>query len=163
MTIRRDSVFVSSVLFTIALVRMAAWCVSAALSGRETAGSTPGYRAAAQIMRDLGVSCLAIILVALIVSWTGYLRRFRWAWAVMFVVVWGWAFPLSVLPFLQHKLALSVPEWLYSAMYQPGPARIAAESVLVFALMVIALLIPIKSFFLVRERAGPIVDKSLSR
>jgi hypothetical protein len=43
----------------------------------------------------LGVACRAIILIGLIVIWTGYVMRARSAWLVMFVVTWVWAFPLS--------------------------------------------------------------------
>ena len=103
-----------------------------------------------------GVASLAVILIGLIVVWTGYIKRVRWTWAVMFVVVWVWAFPLLVMPLLGHRRSLSLPEWIYTAIYYPGSARAYAESVLLFLLMVIALLLPMRSFFLVREGTRPI-------
>jgi hypothetical protein len=102
-------------------------------------------------MSDLSVVCLAIILIGLIVIWTGYVKRARSAWFVMFVVAWIWAFPLLVLPLFRGRVVLTFSEWLYDAIYQPGSDRTWAELVLIFLLMVIALLLPIKSFFLVRE------------
>jgi len=44
-------------------------------------------------MSDLSVACLAVILIGLIITWTGYIKRERWTWFVMFIVVWAWAFP----------------------------------------------------------------------
>ena len=157
MRVRADSVFISSLLFTIALVCLIPAFWANFLTGRDKiwlAKLDAGYRLAAQTMSDLSVVCLAIILIGLIVIWTGYVKRARWTWFVMFIVVWVWAFPLLVLPLFkalfEGRIVLTFPEWLYSAIYQWGSPRIWAESVLIFLLMVIALLLPIKSFFLVR-------------
>ena len=157
--IRADSVFISSVLFTIALlglIRPALWCYFSGSDKVALAKLDVGFRAEAQMTHYLGVACLAIILIALIVIWTGYIKRARSAWLVMFVVTWVWAFPLFVLPIFKGTIVLTLPEWLYSAIYQPGAPRIWAESVLIFSLMVVALLLPMKSIFLVRERPEPI-------
>ena len=112
MRIRSDSVFVSSVLHTVALV----FLVWAGL-GNYFSGS-------------------AVILIGLIVVWTGYVKRSRSAWFVMFAIVWLWAFPIFVLPFLagtlRGKLELSLSEM---------------ESALVFCLMVTGLVLPIRKFF----------------
>jgi len=78
----------------------------------------------------------------------------------MFVLVWAWAFPLFVLPLFKGTIVLTFSEWLYSAIYQDGSPRIWAESLLIFLMMVIALLLPIKSFFLVREIQGPVHGSS---
>jgi ABC-type spermidine/putrescine transport system permease subunit II len=59
----------------------------------------------------------------------------------MFVVTGVWAFPLFVLPIFKRTIVLTLPEWLYSAIHQPGAPRIWAESVLIFSLMVVALLL----------------------
>ena len=164
MRIRADSVFVSSVLFTIALLFLIPAGLWNALAGRDKtvlAKLDEGLRAEAQTSGYLGVACLAIILIGLIVIWTGYIKCARSAWLVMFVIAWAWAFPLFVLPLFKGTMDLTFPEWVYSAIYQPGSPRIWAESVLIFLLMVIALLLPIKSFFLVREIEEPIRRPSL--
>jgi hypothetical protein len=158
MRIRADSVFISSVLFTIALLCLIPAGLRNALAGRHEmvfAELDAGFRAEAQTASYLGVACLAIILVGLIVIWTGYVRRARSAWLVMFVVAWVWAFPLFVLPLFRGTIILSFSDSLYSAIYQPGSPRSWVESVLIFLLMVIALLLPIKSFFLAREIQEP--------
>lgn len=154
-------------LFTIALVCLIPAAVRNALAGRDKlalASLDAGFRAEAQTSGCLGVACLAIILIGLIVIWMAYLKRARSAWLVMFVVTWVWAFPLFVWPLFKGTIVLTFSEWLYSAIYQAGSPRIWAESVLIFLLMVIALLLPmIKSFFLVREAEESTPRPSLRR
>ncbi len=159
MRIRADSAFISSVLFTIALlclIRAALWNALAGHDKVVLAKLDAGFRAEAQTSSYLGIACLAVILIGLIVVWTGYVKRARSAWLVMFVVTWVWAFPLFVLPLFKGTIVLTFSESLYSAIYQAGSPRIVAESVLIFLFMVTALLLPMKSFFPVKERPGPI-------
>jgi hypothetical protein len=101
MRIRWDTVFISSVLFTIAML----WCVppffKGALAGYDKAGLKnldTGRRLYAQMGGSFGVASLAIILIGLIVTWAGYIKKVRWTWFVMFVIVWGWAFPVMAFP-----------------------------------------------------------------
>ena len=112
MRIRYDSVFVSSVLHTVALL-LFVW-----------AGLWNYF------------SGSAVILIGLIVVWTGYVKRSRSAWLVMFAIVWLWAFPIFVLPLLtgvvRWQLELSLSEF---------------EAALVFCLMVTGLVLPIRKFF----------------
>jgi hypothetical protein len=63
----------------------------------------------------------------------------------------AWAFPLLVLPLFKGTIVLTFSESLYSAIYQEGSPRTWVESFLIFLLMVIALLLPLRAFFLVRE------------
>ncbi len=160
MRIRTGSAFVSSVLFTIALVCLVPMIWANVITDHDRIWLTrldSGDRLAAQRMSDLSVVCLAIVLIGLIVLWTGYVKRTRASWAVMFVVVWVWAFPLLVLP-LFTKGGLSIREWLYTAIYYPGSARSWAQSA--FLLMVIALLLPARSFFLDAKVPRPIHTRS---
>jgi hypothetical protein len=100
-----------------------------------------------------GFASLAIILIGLIVAWTAYLNRIRWAWLVMFIVVWVWAFPVMILPILQQRKGISLTEWFQTAIQGAGPYRDLAVIVLMFSLLVIALILPIKSFFSRQESA----------
>ena len=80
MRIRRDLVFISSVLFTLSMFYLTPICLRAALAGHDkTTFETldAGYQAAAQTMSDLGIADIAVICVAMIVIWTGYLRKVR--------------------------------------------------------------------------------------
>ena len=166
MRIRRDSVFISSLLFTIALLGLVPWFLSAALAGHDKVSLQMldlGFRAEARRAGDLGIASLSIISIGLIVTWTGYVNRVRWTWFIMFIIVWVWAFPLLVLPLLQNPVSLTWAEWLFSAIYQPGSPRAWAESVLIFALMVIALLLPLKSFIRGAKTPEPICSSSPRR
>lgn len=154
MRFRRDLVFVSSVLFTIALSCLVPWCWRFASAGRDKIALEPldaGYRAAAHTMGDFGIACLTILSIGLLITWTGYVKSVRWAWFVMFIIVWLWAFPILVLPLFQVTIMVTLPEWVSLAIRKPGEARAWTESVLIFALMVIALALPIKTFFLRRD------------
>ena len=142
--------FISSLLFTTALLCVVPWFWRAAQAGHDSGsmeGLDAGYRAAAHTMGDLGVACLAIIFIGLIVTWTGYVNRARPAWFVMFVLVWVWAFPLLVLPLLQGTMVVTLADWISGTLRGAGFERAFTESVLVFTVMVIALILPIKSFF----------------
>jgi hypothetical protein len=68
----------------------------------------------------------------------------------------GMAFPLLVLPLFGGKISVTFSEWLYDAISEPGLARTHSESLLIFSLMVVALLLPIKRFFVAREVEEPI-------
>jgi hypothetical protein len=158
MKIRVDSVFLSCVLFTFALVCLIPTFSSNVLTQRDLrtiASLGDGYLSEAREMSDLSVASLAMILVALIVVWTGYRKRTRWTWFVMCIVVWAWAFPILLLPLFRGQLALTVAEWFYNAIDRPGLPRIAAELILTFLLMTIALVLPIKSFFFTSEPTEP--------
>ena len=155
MKIRADSLFISSVLFTIALLRLIPPVLRYALNERDQralALSDIGFPMEPMTMHYLGIACVAIILIGLIVIWTGYVRRARSAWLVMFVIVWAWAFPIFVRPIFPLTQPLTLPEFIFNAIYEPGPARIWMRFILSFSLMLIALVLPIKSFFLVGER-----------
>jgi len=162
MRIRTDSAFVSSVLFTIALVCLVPIFWANVITDRDKIWLAKlddgGYRLAAQRTSDLSVVCLAVILIGLIVLWTGYVKRTRASWGVMFVVVWLWAFPLLVLPLFTRE-GLSIRVWLYTVIYYRG-ASPWAKSNLVFLLMVIALFLPVKSFFLDPRVPRPIHRRS---
>jgi hypothetical protein len=155
--IRRDAVFVSSVMFTIDLLCLVPSSLANAMAGRDRAALEAldaGYQIAAKTMGDLGVASLAIISIGLIITWAGYVKNVRWTWFVMFIIVWGWAFPLLLLPFLGHTIVPTAGKILSDALKQSGLRRDFVETIVIFALMVIALILPIKEFFLSREVSG---------
>jgi hypothetical protein len=115
-----------------------------------------GWQVAMHATSKLGVASLAIILVGLTATWWGYINRVRWAWFVMFIIAWCWAFPLLVLPLLTHQISYTLVQLLYSAMHQRGFARVSTQSIAIFSLLAIALVLPIKSFFFVTPRKEPI-------
>lgn len=108
----------------------------------------------------LGVACLAIILIGLIVLWTGFVRRSRSAWFVMFVIVWFWAFPLFILPIgvplVRGRLELTFLEFFYNAIVVSGGPRTTVKLFLAFSLMVFALALPIGRFFITAKADQPV-------
>jgi energy-coupling factor transporter transmembrane protein EcfT len=102
-------------------------------------------------LAPVGFASLANIVVGLIVTWAGYIKGVRWTWFVMFVIAWVWAFPVLLLPYLQHwGNMVPITEWLPIALRESGPQRDFAEAVLTLLLMVLALALPVKTFFLRR-------------
>ena len=133
--IRRDVLFVSSVLFTIALVALVPSQWENALSGRYTSNQNA--------VHNLGIAGLAIISIALIVIWTGYIKGLRSAWFIMSIVVWAWAFPLMGI----WKLNYSNLSQALSEAKEPGLARVTVELAAILALLIIGLFLPAKAFF----------------
>ena len=105
------------------------------------------FKEIACLISGMGIDSLTFILIGLIVTWAGYVKRVRWTWFVLFIIVFGWAFPLMILPYFQMPIVLTASEWFARAVKEPGLARDSAEEVLIFSLMVIALFLPVKAFF----------------
>jgi hypothetical protein len=135
-----DSVLVSSILFTIALLFPVPDLVRDAAYKKDA------------LMQAAGFASLANILVGLLVSWTGFIRRSRSAWLVMFIIVWVWAFPVPILPLFEGTIDVTLFEWLADAWHRPGSGRFYAENIVLVSTMAIALFLPFKSFFW--RRAG---------
>ena len=162
MRIRHDVTFVSAILFTIALLAMVPSSLSATLALRHGTPPPPYYWQLEPI-GELGIVSLAMITIGLVVTWTGYLKKARSAWFVLLTIVWGWAFPVMLLPFVLHvNRSITLAEWISGALHDQITPRIFVESVLIFSLMVIALILPIKAFFWSQETAGNI-SKLVSR
>jgi len=100
----------------------------------------------AKLLSQIGIDSLAIVLIALVVMWTGYVNRVRWTWFVMFIIVWVWGFSFLVLPNLRYRHMLSRAGWIQAAKVSVL-ARHTVEQLLIFSLMVVALILPIRSFF----------------
>lgn len=132
--LRRDPVLLSSLLFTVALVFRVPELV------RDAVDRNPLYQA-------VGFASLANIAVGLVVVWSGFRNKYRWTWVVMFIIVWIWGFPLFIWPILQGKIVVTFAEWVSEAWHSPGSARIHTENIALFFVMLVALVLPLKSFF----------------
>jgi hypothetical protein len=109
----------------------------------------PNYHA------SIGITSLAIIAIGLFVTWAGYIKGVRWTWFVMFVIAWVWTFPVLILPFLRDwNPKGSTAQTLANAVHESGMARTFVGDVLAFLLMMLALILPAKTFILGRRR-GP--------
>jgi biopolymer transport protein ExbD len=117
-------------------------------------------------LAPLGLAYLGIVAIGLIVLWTGYRRRERWAWFVMLVALLFFYFPFSVLPVLLEIRRFGWPLlldllgafraggycWILSLRpnYSVGIACAFVpilSGLLNFLVMSVALLLPVKAFF----------------
>jgi hypothetical protein len=160
--IRHDLVFVSCVLFTIALVCLIPPVWDHVLAGYGDLKGLPGMdRAYVRSDSEVGKLTLALVFIGLIVTWTGYLNKVRWTWFVMFILVFGLAIPLGIWPLVVRSglVVEAVSDFILEAIgKKPATTpwvlwRSLFETISIFLLMVIALLLPVKSFF--SRRRGP--------
>ena len=161
MKIRHDAAFISSVLFTVALLSLVPWFWNEASAsgfyGYLRPGPTgplhdvdPRYRDLARTAGQLGGASLTVITIGLVVTWMGYVKRVRWTWFVMFAVVWGWAYPILEMRLLLHNLSWRwISDLVHDAMHDPNPhlPRVLLGALLIFSFMLIALVLPIGAFF----------------
>lgn len=165
MRIRRDAFFVSSVLFTIAFLLLVPPTWQNAQAGHpfwhfgrdaqrdKVVLVSMGSELAnyAVLLGQFGVANLALIVVVLIVIWKGYVKKLRWTWFVMFVIVWAWYFPLLVLPSLEYLRGFNLIKWLSSWVDLSSWSYNAPVWVSIFLLMLVALILPVGSFFRGRQ------------
>jgi hypothetical protein len=95
----------------------------------------------------MGCASLAVVVIGLIVTWAGYIRGVRWTWFVMFVITWGWAFPELILPYLYRWEPGTLYGTLAAAIEGDAIARSFVRVALAILLMVLALALPLKTFF----------------
>jgi hypothetical protein len=157
------------VLFTIALACFIPPEWANVLEGYvDTQGLDVWRREALRSFSDVGKLTLALIIIGLIVTWTGYLNKVRWTWFVMFILVYGLVFQLRIFPFVVH------PRWVVETVSDlileaagKKPVTISWDMawrafiypISIFLLMVIALFLPVKSFF--SRRTGPAMGSHL--
>jgi hypothetical protein len=147
MRIRHDAVFISGVIFTIALLAFVRESLVDASTWRhQSIPVVEDFLWIGNYYAPLGFASLAHSLVGLIVVWSGYVHRARWAWFVMFVIVWVYAFPVFMLPVLL-KLPVNLSVWFWEIVKDIPPSRLYAKGTVVFLLMVVALFLPARSFF----------------
>ncbi len=152
--LRRDSSFISSVLFTIVLAYLvpSSWRAAMVLRDVKTLHElAPELQGYAYTLHLLGLAALTIIAIGLLVTWTGFVQSVRWTWFVMFAIVWLWVFPMTIVPLFQHRLTETFPQWWYMAWGMPGDTRIWAENWAIFTTMLVALFMPVRSFFFKRN------------
>jgi len=103
----------------------------------------------------VGAYSLGLDIIGLIVLWTGFKKRERWAWFVMLVILLFYVFPGYVLTelvlFCKGKAGLSdflqlIP-LTWAGNWQSMPAIGILLGLLTFVVMLVALLLPVKAFF----------------
>jgi hypothetical protein len=163
MRIRRDAIFVSSVLFMMALAAWVPGYMRFVLTWHRHTLQFSDTLYIDNFYAPMGFAGLTLALIGVIVTWTGYAQRARWAWFVMFVIVWGFAFPVFLRPVF--NLGWGRAYLLLDAFKHSGPNRDYLKEPLDFLLLLVALLLPIRSFFgkqsseKIRNTLGDLHDK----
>lgn len=103
MRIRHDALFISSVLLTIALLSLVSGQLMNALPGGDMASTDVWAKVYAKSVHEMSVINLAVISIALIVIWTGYVRSLRSSWFIMFIIVGFWFFPQTSLWYVNYS------------------------------------------------------------
>ena len=137
MRIRPNIFLVSSVLLTLGVL----WLLPSTIDC---------VRSTDTMSRLYGLASLTIIIVALIVIWTGVAAGTRVAWVIMVVIVWVWALPAMTGPVLHHGLRWTLSDlrqWVASAWRGERLSRTYLVSTVLFLLMVVGLILPVRALF----------------
>ncbi len=101
---------------------------------------------------SMGLYRLGFVMIGMIVLWTGYRKRERSAWFVMFIILLFFSFSGDVLPWITQWTMQwhTLTEWArwftgvpWDALLSKGPGI----GIINFLVMLVALLLPIKAFF----------------
>jgi len=112
--------------------------------------------------RTAGFASLTVIIVALIVIWTWLAAGNRVAWVIIAVIVWVWAFPIMMLPRFAHGVAVSFQEkrfwsdlsdWVALAWHGEHISRIYFVNTVLFLLMLVGLILPVRALLRIRKPA----------
>jgi len=99
---------------------------------------------------SIAFASLALEIIVLIVIWTSYQKRMRWAWFVMVIFVCVYFVPVHLLDVLLAIKRVGWPWWpeaVRQAMEGRQLAVGALTELTIFTLMAIALIAPVRGFF----------------
>jgi hypothetical protein len=105
-------------------------------------------RATEPMTRTAGLASLTIIIVGLIVVWTGLAAGNRVSWVILAVIVWVWAFFIMTGPVLHHGLRWTLSdlrEWVAFAWLGENIARTYLISTVMFLFMLVGLILPVRA------------------
>lgn len=101
-----------------------------------------------------GLAGLTLIIVALIVIWTGVAAGNWVAWVIMAVIVWLWALPALTWPVLRHGQRWTfreLREWVVFAWREDTFVRATLIDTVMFLLMLVGLVLPVRALYLNRK------------
>ena len=100
------------------------------------------------LLMPLGFYSLTIETVGLIVLWTGYRKRERWAWFVMLIITLGFAVPDVAIPIsMQNGGDIQWSFWLGMKWLGDPLGRGFGMEVLLTLVTLVGLLFPIRASF----------------
>jgi hypothetical protein len=164
--LRRDSVSVSSVLLTFCLLSWAPPNLKTAATWRQRSIMVTERLWRYNSESLLAFASLALLIIGLIVIWTGYQRRMRSAWFVMLVFVLVYFLPVYVLNIFLIMRSVGWrwwPEVVRGAIDGSQDAQVALEVLIIFTTMLIALLLPVRAFFGKSQGDTPTTSRNSGR
>lgn len=149
MKLQFNSVSISSVLFTISLLALGQMHLKFAATWRTREVNwgrlgLPNYQA------SIAFATLALVLIGLVVLWTGYQKRTRSSWFIMAVFVFVYFMPVNMIDVFLDIRRMGWSWWpavVHDAREGYRFAISALYSLSFFTVMIIALLMPIRAFF----------------
>jgi biopolymer transport protein ExbD len=172
MKVRCSTTSISALLFSLCLILSVPAALSSASTWNELTIKLP-YGAMWNFLAPLGFADLGIVAIGLIVLWTGFRKRERWAWFVMLIALlfyfpyyvlpvvlqvrhFGWPYLLYLLGAFRGGWWYWVEGWWYcwiESLHPDSAVGIADYPAVVlirpleFLVMLVALLLPVKGFF----------------
>jgi len=165
---RCDATLISALLLSLCLVTLIPGSLKCASTWRELYVQMPGLKMQNYLM-PMGLSSLGFVMIGLIVLWTGYRKNERWAWFVMLIILLFFIFPGGLLPLLLQTMLGGFGINLSGINYYTEMKWVLKGNdiaigimmgLLIFPVMLVALLLPIKAFFW-RHTAAQIKTESL--
>jgi len=148
MKIRCSTTFISTLLISLCLASFISGSLKFASTWKELYFERASFKEQ-NLLMPLGFYSLGLEMIGLIVLWTGYRKKERWAWFVMLMLLWFFVFPANVLTPL---LDMQTPSFVWSDWFRGitegyRPSIWMAAGVFNFLVMLVALLLPVKAFF----------------
>lgn len=147
---RFDRVMISSVLFTFCLLILMSWSLKWAATWPTRVVWVMDRVGRLNYEASIAFAELALEIIALIVIWTSYQKRMRWAWFVMAIFFCVYYVPVRVLDFLLGIRSRGWSWWPAAIRDAMGGRQLAIDAfseLAILTLMVVALLLPIGDFF----------------
>ena len=123
MKTRFNTTLISVLVVSACLIELIPGSLRFASTWREIYFEAPGFKEQNFLM-PLGFCSLGLEMIGLIVLWTGYRKKERWAWFVMLIILLFFVFPLNVLTLL---LDMQTPSFEWSAWFHGIRDRIPAK------------------------------------
>jgi hypothetical protein len=149
MKIRWNTTLISTLLLSLCLVTLIPTALQFISTWTKLYFEGDGFKEQDYLM-PIGCFSLGFVMIGLIVLWTGYRKKERWAWFVMLILVLCYVFPGNVLPLLLINMQNGGVQWSYwfGLSWLGDPVGMGfALGILNFLVMLVALLLPIKTFF----------------
>ena len=142
--------FVSEIIFTLCLTVFLPGYVKMAGTWRQRHIWITDRIAWFNYDASLSFASLALILIGLIVVWTGYRKRNPWAWLIMLIFVAVYYVPVHLIDVFLDIKTVGWRWWpgvVQDAREGRPFARGSVEVLIILVAMTIALVLPIKEFF----------------